>query len=94
MKPLAPEAASWAKGEPNDQGTNEDCVEIYIKRSKDSGMWNDDRCSKKKAALCFTGRIYIFRFILLVLLLKYSKTCNILKSYFVVNSKFECFIFI
>ncbi|XP_058235287.1 P-selectin isoform X4 [Hemibagrus wyckioides] len=58
MKPLAPKAASWAEGEPNDQGTNEDCVEIYIKRSKDSGMWNDDRCSKKKAALCFTASCF------------------------------------
>ncbi|KAI5627605.1 P-selectin [Silurus asotus] len=53
MKPLTAEAASWATGEPNDQGTNEDCVEIYIKRDKDSGKWNDDKCSKAKAALCY-----------------------------------------
>lgn len=57
MKPLTPEAASWATGEPNNKGTSEDCVEIYIKRSKDSGKWNDDNCSKKKAALCYTGNI-------------------------------------
>ncbi|XP_060773317.1 P-selectin isoform X2 [Neoarius graeffei] len=55
MKPLAPEAASWATGEPNNQGTSEDCVEIYIKRSKDMGKWNDDKCSKKKAPLCYTA---------------------------------------
>ncbi|KAK3516176.1 hypothetical protein QTP70_005677 [Hemibagrus guttatus] len=58
MKPLAPEATNWAKGEPNDRGTSEDCVEIYIKRSKDSGMWNDDKCSKLKAALCFTASCF------------------------------------
>ncbi|XP_017312141.1 P-selectin isoform X1 [Ictalurus punctatus] len=58
MKPLAPEAASWATGEPNNQGTSEDCVEIYIKRSKDPGMWNDDNCSKKKAALCYTASCF------------------------------------
>ncbi|XP_053470464.1 P-selectin isoform X2 [Ictalurus furcatus] len=58
MKPLAPEATSWATGEPNNQGTSEDCVEIYIKRSKDPGMWNDDKCSKKKAALCYTASCF------------------------------------
>lgn len=58
-KPLAPEAASWATGEPNNQGTKEDCVEIYIKRTMDSGKWNDDKCSKRKAALCYTGSIYM-----------------------------------
>ncbi|XP_053340454.1 P-selectin isoform X6 [Clarias gariepinus] len=55
MKPLALEATNWATGEPNNQGTSEDCVEIYIKRTKDMGMWNDDKCSKKKAALCYTA---------------------------------------
>ncbi|KAB5539624.1 hypothetical protein PHYPO_G00091180 [Pangasianodon hypophthalmus] len=57
-KPLAPEAASWATGEPNNRGTSEDCVEIYIKRSKDTGKWNDDKCSKKKAALCYTASCF------------------------------------
>ncbi|KAF5890762.1 P-selectin-like isoform X2, partial [Clarias magur] len=55
MKPLALEATSWATGEPNNQGTSEDCVEIYIKRAKDTGMWNDDKCSKRKGALCYTA---------------------------------------
>ncbi|XP_039549336.1 P-selectin isoform X2 [Pimephales promelas] len=52
-KHLVPEAANWAKNEPNNQGTGEDCVEIYIKREKDTAKWNDERCSKKKAALCY-----------------------------------------
>ncbi|XP_048353504.1 E-selectin isoform X1 [Sphaerodactylus townsendi] len=54
-KPLDKDAENWAKGEPNGRKLNEDCVEIYIKRVKDSGKWNDERCSKKKAALCYTA---------------------------------------
>jgi hypothetical protein len=56
QKPLTEEAKNWAPGEPNNMQNNEDCVEIYIKRKDDSGMWNDERCSKKKLALCYTGR--------------------------------------
>lgn len=56
QKPLTDEAKNWAPGEPNNKQNNEDCVEIYIKRPKDTGMWNDERCSKKKLALCYTGR--------------------------------------
>nr|KAF6414310.1 selectin E [Molossus molossus] len=55
QKPLTEEAMNWAPGEPNNKDTNEDCVEIYIKRAKDSGKWNDERCSKKKLALCYTA---------------------------------------
>lgn len=54
-KPLNDSAANWAAGEPNGRRHNEDCVEIYIKRSTDSGKWNDERCDRKKAALCYTG---------------------------------------
>lgn len=54
-KHLVPEAANWARNEPNNQGTGEDCVEIYIKRQKDTAKWNDERCNKKKAALCYLG---------------------------------------
>uniref|UniRef100_A0A8D1GWP9 E-selectin n=1 Tax=Sus scrofa TaxID=9823 RepID=A0A8D1GWP9_PIG len=54
-KALTPEATNWAPGEPNNKQSNEDCVEIYIKRDKDSGKWNDERCSKKKLALCYTA---------------------------------------
>ncbi|XP_003785764.1 E-selectin [Otolemur garnettii] len=55
QKPLTEEAKNWAPGEPNNKQNNEDCVEIYIKRDKDTGMWNDERCSKKKLALCYTA---------------------------------------
>lgn len=30
-------------------------MEIYIKRERDSGKWNDDACHKRKAALCYTA---------------------------------------
>ncbi|KAM4021781.1 L-selectin-like [Anomaloglossus baeobatrachus] len=54
-KKLTDEAENWGKGEPNNRQHKEDCVEIYIKRAKDSGKWNDDACSKKKRALCYTA---------------------------------------
>lgn len=56
QKPLTKEAKNWAPGEPNNKQKNEDCVEIYIKRPEGSGMWNDESCSKRKLALCYTGR--------------------------------------
>ncbi|KAM9243624.1 E-selectin isoform 2-T2 [Dugong dugon] len=55
QKPLTKEAENWAPGEPNNKRSNEDCVEIYIKREKDMGMWNDESCNKKKLALCYTA---------------------------------------
>ncbi|XP_057584153.1 E-selectin [Hippopotamus amphibius kiboko] len=55
QKPLTEEATNWAPGEPNNKQSDEDCVEIYIRREKDSGKWNDERCSKKKLALCYTA---------------------------------------
>ncbi|XP_041518177.1 E-selectin [Microtus oregoni] len=55
QKPLTEEAKNWAPGEPNNKQKNEDCVEIYIKRLNDPGMWNDERCDKKKLALCYTA---------------------------------------
>ncbi|NXN24988.1 LYAM2 protein, partial [Nycticryphes semicollaris] len=54
-KELTEEAKNWALGEPNGKGNNEDCVEIYIKRGKDDGKWNDEQCEKKKVALCYTA---------------------------------------
>lgn len=54
-KSLTKEAENWGAGEPNNKKSKEDCVEIYIKRAKDSGKWNDDACHKRKAALCYTG---------------------------------------
>ncbi|XP_032048177.1 E-selectin [Aythya fuligula] len=51
-EPLNNEDKNWATDEPNGDG-NEDCVEIYIKRGKDDGKWNDERCTKEKVALCY-----------------------------------------
>ncbi|KAM4642731.1 L-selectin isoform 2-T2 [Discoglossus pictus] len=54
-KTLTPEAENWALGEPNNKGTREDCVEIYIRKGNNVGKWNDDSCRKKKRALCYTA---------------------------------------
>lgn len=60
-KSLTPEATNWAEGEPNNgkkggnTKTSEDCVEMYIKRDIQPGKWNDERCTKRKTALCYTG---------------------------------------
>lgn len=54
-KSLTEEAKNWGAGEPNNRKSKEDCVEIYIKRNKDSGKWNDDACHKAKTALCYTA---------------------------------------
>ncbi|KAM6326967.1 P-selectin-like isoform 2-T2 [Podargus strigoides] len=52
-KALTKEAENWAAGEPNNRRSNQDCVEIYIKRQRESGKWNDEPCSRKKKALCY-----------------------------------------
>uniref|UniRef100_UPI00358ED5CB E-selectin-like n=1 Tax=Myxine glutinosa TaxID=7769 RepID=UPI00358ED5CB len=44
---------NWAKGEPNNLTTRENCVEIYIKSETSPGQWNDDKCRKWKRALCY-----------------------------------------
>ncbi|XP_053287332.1 E-selectin isoform X2 [Pleuronectes platessa] len=59
-KTLTAEASSWAEGEPNNRKQkgsreSEDCVEMYIKRETQPGKWNDERCGKKKTALCFAA---------------------------------------
>ncbi|KAK2504627.1 hypothetical protein MC885_001243, partial [Smutsia gigantea] len=54
-KSLTKEAENWGDGEPNNRKTKEDCVEIYVKRAKDAGKWNDDACHKAKVALCYTA---------------------------------------
>ena len=60
-KSLTDEATNWAKGEPNNAkdsksgATSEDCVEMYIKRHVEAGMWNDEQCDKSKTALCYAG---------------------------------------
>ncbi|XP_035756717.1 LOW QUALITY PROTEIN: P-selectin [Egretta garzetta] len=54
-KALTKEAENWAAGEPNNRRSNQDCVEIYIKRQQESGKWNDEPCSRRKKALCYQG---------------------------------------
>lgn len=54
-KALTKEAENWAKGEPNNRRSNQDCVEIYIKRQQEAGKWNDEPCHKRKTALCYKG---------------------------------------
>lgn len=54
-KVLTKEAENWAAGEPNNRRSNQDCVEIYIKRQQESGKWNDENCKQKKKALCYQG---------------------------------------
>ncbi|XP_028386722.1 L-selectin isoform X1 [Phyllostomus discolor] len=54
-KTLTAEAENWGDGEPNNKKSKEDCVEIYIKRARDAGKWNDDACHKPKVALCYTA---------------------------------------
>ncbi|XP_066548802.1 E-selectin [Amia ocellicauda] len=54
-KTLTKEAENWATGEPNNGKSAEDCVEMYIKRSKDAGKWNDEPCLRKKYPLCYTA---------------------------------------
>ncbi|KAM9007937.1 P-selectin-like isoform 2-T3 [Ara ararauna] len=52
-KALTKEAENWAAGEPNNRHSNQDCVEIYIKRLVESGKWNDEPCNRRKKALCY-----------------------------------------
>ncbi|MBN3296661.1 LYAM3 protein, partial [Amia calva] len=54
-KTLTKEAENWDTGEPNNGKSAEDCVEMYIKRSKDAGKWNDEPCLRKKYPLCYTA---------------------------------------
>ncbi|KAM3915656.1 P-selectin-like [Leptodactylus fuscus] len=50
---LTKNETNWAFGEPNNKMKNQDCVEIYIKRKKEDGKWNDEQCNKKKRPLCY-----------------------------------------
>lgn len=55
------EAQNWASNEPDD-GVDQDCVEIYIKRAHDTDKWNNDNCRRKKGTICYTGKILFILF--------------------------------
>lgn len=46
---------NWAPQEP-DTIAGQDCVEVYIKRDKDTAKWNNENCRKKKGTVCYTGK--------------------------------------
>uniref|UniRef100_A0A3Q3RJK8 E-selectin n=1 Tax=Mastacembelus armatus TaxID=205130 RepID=A0A3Q3RJK8_9TELE len=48
------EAQNWAPEEP-DNINGQDCVEIYIKRDKDTAKWNNEKCRSKKGTICYTA---------------------------------------
>ncbi|KAG7283654.1 hypothetical protein CRUP_020427 [Coryphaenoides rupestris] len=55
-KTLTSEATNWAVGEPNNLRNGiEDCVEMYVKRDREAGKWNDERCDNAKTALCYAA---------------------------------------
>ncbi|XP_008334656.1 P-selectin isoform X3 [Cynoglossus semilaevis] len=50
-----PEAfQNWAEGEPDDI-PDQDCVEIYIKRDKDTARWNNEKCNSRKGTVCYSA---------------------------------------
>ncbi|KAM7410039.1 hypothetical protein PAMA_001482 [Pampus argenteus] len=53
-KEIVPEdAPNWAPAEP-DTIPGQDCVEMYIKREKDTAKWNNEKCRNKKGTVCYT----------------------------------------
>lgn len=47
------DAQDWAPEEP-DSIEGQDCVEVYIKRDKDTAKWNNENCRKKKGTVCYS----------------------------------------
>lgn len=50
------EYQNWALNEPNNNKSNENCVELYTSSTNNSGKWNDDNCHLKKNPLCQKGK--------------------------------------
>ncbi|XP_078263764.1 P-selectin-like isoform X2 [Rhinoraja longicauda] len=44
---------NWAPGEPSSGKNNDDCVEMYIQATANSGKWNNEPCMNMKRPLCF-----------------------------------------
>ncbi|XP_069006406.1 P-selectin [Embiotoca jacksoni] len=53
-KKVPEEAQNWATAEP-DNIAGQDCVEIYIKREKDTAKWNNEKCHHKKGVVCYSA---------------------------------------
>lgn len=53
------EVQNWSPMEP-DTIPGQDCIEIYIKREKSTGMWNNENCQKKKGTICYNGKVLWF----------------------------------
>lgn len=49
------DAQDWAPEEP-DSIEGQDCVEVYIKRDKDTAKWNNENCRKKKGTVCYSSK--------------------------------------
>ncbi|KAM8874406.1 L-selectin [Spinachia spinachia] len=47
---------SWATNEPNNNHVGEFCVEIYVKKEKNRGKWNDEKCANKKYTVCYEAQ--------------------------------------
>merc|ERR1719312_1353044 len=47
--------SNWAKGEPNNAGNSEDCMEIASPTSEEK-QWNDDVCTKQAKFVCKLSR--------------------------------------
>ncbi|XP_016093950.1 P-selectin-like [Sinocyclocheilus grahami] len=43
---------NWATNEPNNNKSNENCVELYTSKTNNNGKWNDDNCQLAKYPLC------------------------------------------
>lgn len=50
------ETQNWASAEP-DMIDGNDCVEIYIRRDRDTAKWNNENCGRKKGTICYSGNI-------------------------------------
>lgn len=67
------EAQNWAPEEP-DSLAGQDCVEIYIKREKETTKWNNENCRRKKGTICYSGKM-------LIIYLMFTGSCWLIITY-------------